>query len=142
MHRNVIVFRSIVAFMEDKLKRYWQKIPPLYYVAVVLDPRVKLQGVDFLMQGIAKKLQVASNIITNNDVKTRMIAMFDCYNRNYRGSSGTSSRPATFNIIPPSGSSWQEIMKNPCFSLLSSLSSTHCELENYYDTNFSAHFCW
>ena len=60
--------------MKAKFKKYWQRIPPLYCIAAVLDPRVKLQGVDYLLKGIGKKLQVVSDIINIENIKTNIVS--------------------------------------------------------------------
>ena len=52
MHRNVELFQTIVKFMKVKFKKYWEHILSLYCIATVLDPKVKLQSVDYLLNGI------------------------------------------------------------------------------------------
>ena len=49
MHREVPIFKDAAIFMELKFKKYWEYIPPLYCFAAVLDPRVKLRGLNSLM---------------------------------------------------------------------------------------------
>ena len=56
IHRKVSIFAEVVASMGAKFKKYWEKIPGLYCLATVLDPRMKLTGVESLIQGIAEKL--------------------------------------------------------------------------------------
>lgn len=43
--------------MENKFKKYWQKIQPLYGVAIVIDPSVKVQGVEWLLKSVAEHVQ-------------------------------------------------------------------------------------
>ena len=141
MHRDVEIFSATVAFMENKFKKYWQKVPFLYCVAAALDPRMKLHGVDSLLRGIAEKLPVQGDeVITIQDVRAQMSRMFESYNRKYGGSSTTSSTTTSSCIISPSSASWQNIMNTSSYSYSSSSSSSRSELENYYETNFSAFF--
>ena len=65
--------------MENKFKLYWQKIPLLYCTVAVLNPRMKLHGVDSLMLGIIKKFHV-DEVLTIQDVRNQMSRMYDSYN--------------------------------------------------------------
>ena len=72
-------FNDVVAFIEEKFKKYWEKIPLVYSIATVLDPCMKLGGVESLMRGITEKLAIEISIFIQ-DVKKRMIKIFDHYN--------------------------------------------------------------
>ena len=102
---------------------------------------MKLHGVDSLLRGIVEKLPVQGDeVITIQDVRAQMSRMFESYNRKYGGSSTTSSTTTSSCIISPSAASWQNIMNTSSYSYSSSSSSSRSELENYYETNFSAFF--
>ena len=141
LHRGVDMFAQCVEFMEAKFKKYWQRVPPLYCAAAVLDPRVKLQGVEYMINGISSRLSVTSDMITIDTVKSDMSKLYDAYSERYRGSHSSAPAPSVSSATVPSGSSWEEMMTLYGIGFGSSSSSyTRSELENYYETNFSACF--
>ena len=78
---------------------------PLYCIAVILDPRVKLKSVNYLLKGIGEKLHVISDIINIQNVKTYMIIIFNTYNEKHGGTHVVFLVPSSSNTSPPSGSS-------------------------------------
>ena len=92
-----------------------------------------------MLKGIKEKLQVVSNIINIQNVKTNMTIIFNAYNEKYGGTHVVYPVLLASNTIPPSGSSWEVIMNLPSFGFgtSSSSSSSRSELENYYETNFA-----
>ena len=103
-----------------KFKKYWEHISLLYCIRDVLDPKIKLQGVDYLPKGIVEKLQVSSNIINIQNVKTNMKIIFNAYNEKYGGTHVVSPPPSTINTIPP----W-EVMMNLVLVLVLALHLHH-----------------
>ena len=124
MHRNSELFKTTVEFMEAKFKKYWQRVPPLYCIAAVLDPRVKLQGVAYLIKGIGEKLCVVSDLINIEHIKTHMSIRFNAYNEKFGGTHVVSPIPSASNTTPPSGSSWEVMMNLPGFGFGTSSSSS------------------
>ena len=109
MHREVAIFKDAVAFMELKFKKYWEHIPPLYCFAAVLDPRMKLGGLDSLMKGIAEKLQIQLTV-SSNEVQEGMTRMFDEYNHRFgQGHDSTSRVTSSVNVASSSSASWQTV---------------------------------
>ena len=141
MYREVPIFKDIVAFMEQKFKKYWQYIPPLYYFAAALDPRMKWGGLDSLMKGIAEKLQIQLTV-SSNEVQEWMTRMFDEYKHKFGQGHGSTARvTSSANVASSSRSaSWKTVRNTPGFSYTSSSSSSRTELENYFETNFSVFF--
>ena len=92
IHRVVSIFANTVVFMENKFNKYWEIISTLYCIAGVIDPRIKSRDMDSLMHGIGQKLNLDLNISIDN-VRGRMITMFEYYNRKYESTSRT--RPTT-----------------------------------------------
>ena len=138
IHRNIPMFAKAVASMETKFKKYWEKVPALYCLAAVLDPRMKLTGVESLIRGIAEKLcfQLTYSI---QDIRTRMVRMFNSYNEKY-GASPTTLSTSTYPITDVGYASWQTVLSNPAFSHAAPSSSARSELENYFEINFSAFY--
>ena len=94
LHRDVDMFAQRVELMEAKFKKYWQRVPPLYCAATVLDPRVKLQGVEYMINGISSRLFVTSDMITIDTVKFDMSSLCDTYSERYAGSHSSTPAPS------------------------------------------------
>ena len=70
-----------------------------------------------------------------------MSKLYDAYSERYGGSHSSAHAPSVSSATVPSGSSWEEMMTLYGIGFGSSSSSyTRSELENYYETNFSACF--
>ncbi|KAK3204658.1 hypothetical protein Dsin_018704 [Dipteronia sinensis] len=47
-----------VVAMETKFKKYWSEMPFFYALGVIVDPRIKLAGLEYLLEFIGNKLSV------------------------------------------------------------------------------------
>ncbi|KAK2656430.1 hypothetical protein Ddye_009482 [Dipteronia dyeriana] len=69
---------AAVVAMETKLKKYWANIPLLYTLSVIVDPRVKLSGLEALLEFIGINLSIDySEQIT--DIRTKLFEIFHIY---------------------------------------------------------------
>ncbi|KAK2659318.1 hypothetical protein Ddye_005851 [Dipteronia dyeriana] len=69
---------TAVVAMETKLKKYWANIPLLYALNVIVDPRVKLSGLEVLLEFIGTNLSIDySEQIT--DIRTKLFEIFRIY---------------------------------------------------------------
>ena len=135
LHRGVKVFKSTIAFIENKFKKYWKRLLPLYYVPAVLD-----QGWNFLMwirwcEGLRRNFRLTKSL----PFKMLEARCQECYTftiKKYGGFSAAFSSSASLNKIPPSVASWQTVKSIPGFGHSSSLSSTRSKLENHYEAFF------
>ena len=82
MHREVPIFSDVVAFMEFKFTKYSEKIPTVYYIAIVLDPHMKFGGIELLIRKIAEKFCVKISI-SIEDVRHRITLMFEYYSQTH-----------------------------------------------------------
>ena len=135
------MFAQCVEFMEAKFKKYWQRVSPLYCVAAVIDHRVKLQGVKYMINRISSRLRVTSDIITTDTIRSNMSKLYDAYNEKYGGSHSFAPTPSNpvRSYHPAHHRKKMMNLHGFGFDNLSS-SYTHSELENYCEINFSACF--
>ncbi|KAK2641257.1 hypothetical protein Ddye_023020 [Dipteronia dyeriana] len=69
---------AAVVAMETKLKKYWDNIPLLYALSVIVDPMVKLSGLEVLLEfiGINLSIDYSEQII---DIRTKLFEIFHIY---------------------------------------------------------------
>ncbi|KAK2659974.1 hypothetical protein Ddye_006507 [Dipteronia dyeriana] len=69
---------AAVVVMETKLKKYWANIPLFYALSAIIDPRVKLSGLEVLLEFIGINLSIDySEQIT--DIRTKLFEIFRIY---------------------------------------------------------------
>ncbi|KAK3225350.1 hypothetical protein Dsin_005212 [Dipteronia sinensis] len=67
-----------VVAMETKFKKYWSEMPFLYALGVIVDLRIKLAGLEYLLDFIGNKLSVDySDQIT--DIRNKLFEVFSIY---------------------------------------------------------------
>ncbi|KAK0571949.1 hypothetical protein LWI29_038573 [Acer saccharum] len=74
---------AIVA-METKFEKYWYEIPFLYALGVIIDPRVKLSGLETLLDYLRENLSVDYSAQVT-DIRTKLFDVFSTYERRYGG---------------------------------------------------------
>ncbi|KAK2662121.1 hypothetical protein Ddye_000695 [Dipteronia dyeriana] len=73
---------ATVVVMETKLKKYLANIPLLYTLSVIVDPRVKLSGLEVLLEFIGTNLSIDySEQITN--IRTKLFEIFHIYDSRF-----------------------------------------------------------
>ncbi|KAK3219659.1 hypothetical protein Dsin_013629 [Dipteronia sinensis] len=81
--KDTILSTAVVA-METKLKKYWSTIPFLYALGLIVDHRVKLSGLDYLLEFIRKNMSIDySEQIT--DIRNKLFEVFTIYERRIGG---------------------------------------------------------
>ncbi|KAK3218460.1 hypothetical protein Dsin_012430 [Dipteronia sinensis] len=71
-----------VVAMETKFKKYWSEMPFLYALGVIVDHRIKLAGLEYLLEFIGNKLSVDySDQIT--DILNKLFEVFSIYERRF-----------------------------------------------------------
>ncbi|KAK2639473.1 hypothetical protein Ddye_027268 [Dipteronia dyeriana] len=93
---------AAVVVMETKLKKYWANIPLLYALSAIIDPRVKLSGLEVLLEFIGINLSIDySEQIT--DIRTKLFEIFHIYETRFGNIDiPQSTRPKT----EPKQTSW------------------------------------
>ncbi|KAK2659633.1 hypothetical protein Ddye_006166 [Dipteronia dyeriana] len=93
---------AAVVVMETKLKKYWANIPLLYALSAIVDPRVKLSGLEVLLEFIGINLSIDySEQIT--DIRTKLFEIFRIYESRFGNIDiPQSTRPET----EPKQTSW------------------------------------
>ncbi|KAG5531327.1 hypothetical protein RHGRI_026069 [Rhododendron griersonianum] len=77
--------------MEDKFKKYFEPMPKIFVFAVVMDPRIKLCGVDRLLKGLSTNMGVLFYSIAT--VKKDLIDLYDLYESKYASTNVASTCP-------------------------------------------------
>ncbi|KAK2648818.1 hypothetical protein Ddye_016307 [Dipteronia dyeriana] len=93
---------AAVVVMETKFKKYWANIPLLYALSAIIDPRVKLSGLEVLLEFIGINLSIDySEQIT--DIRTKLFEIFRIYETRFDNIDiPQSTRPET----EPKQTSW------------------------------------
>ncbi|KAI8555020.1 hypothetical protein RHMOL_Rhmol05G0141600 [Rhododendron molle] len=77
--------------MEDKFKKYFEPMPKIFVFATVMDPRIKLCGVDRLLKGLSNNMSVLFYSIAT--VKKDLIDLYDLYESKYASTNVASTCP-------------------------------------------------
>ncbi|KAK3205113.1 hypothetical protein Dsin_019159 [Dipteronia sinensis] len=84
MYRDDNILGTAVVAMENKFKKYRSKISFLYALGVILDPRVKLSGLEVFLDYIDSKLDIDfSEQVT--DIRTKLFEVFNIYECRFGG---------------------------------------------------------
>ena len=80
--------REVVQSMEIKFKKYWKPLPFLYCLATILDPRLKIGGLEKILSGLTDLLgeDYMSQIV---DIQNSLVQIFFQYQDRY----GVQVRP-------------------------------------------------
>ncbi|KAK3229454.1 hypothetical protein Dsin_001335 [Dipteronia sinensis] len=98
---NVMVASAVVA-MQKKFEKYWGKIPLLYALGIIVDPRFRFNGLEFFSKELGECLGLSETDVAEHlrTLKTQMFEIFSIYENRY--SHGTAE-PA-----PPQQQSQQQ----------------------------------
>ena len=76
--RDHFLLSNTIRNIEEKFNKYWKEAPMTFSLAIVLDPRLKLSGVQFFIDGINKNMNyIDSNVFSN--IKATLQALFQFY---------------------------------------------------------------
>ncbi|KAK2662521.1 hypothetical protein Ddye_001095 [Dipteronia dyeriana] len=131
---------AAIVSMETKLKKYWANIPLLYALSAIVDPRVKLSGLEVLLEFIGINLSIDySKQIT--DIGTKLFKIFRIYESRFDNiDTPQSTQPET----EPKQTSWsllkrQKKDKSASTSSGQRSSPSSCtELIRYLEAQFDA----
>uniref|UniRef100_A0A5B7AEL5 Zinc finger BED domain-containing protein RICESLEEPER 2-like n=1 Tax=Davidia involucrata TaxID=16924 RepID=A0A5B7AEL5_DAVIN len=130
-YRENVIFANICKVMEEKFIKYWEHIPPIFCLATVMDPRIKLFGVELLLNGISKNLNTSLHI-TIDDVNISLTSIYKTYESKYANNTRNTLSLSSSNSDPAS-SLLAEYRKQ----MSSVNSSSRTELHKYLETNFT-----
>ncbi|KAK3229321.1 hypothetical protein Dsin_001202 [Dipteronia sinensis] len=130
-----------VVAMETKFKKYSSEMPFLYALGVIVDPRIKLAGLEYLLEFIGNKLSIDySDQIT--DIRNKLFEVFSIYERRFGGvHTEPSPEPDTQLLL----TSWSILKRRKKDKSVSSSSSTTrsaassgAELNRFLEAQFDA----
>ncbi|KAK3189262.1 hypothetical protein Dsin_028823 [Dipteronia sinensis] len=130
-----------VVAMETKFKKYWSEMPFLYALGVIVDPRIKLAGLEYLLEFIGNKLSVDySDQIT--DIQNKLFKVFSIYERKF---DGVDTEPSLEPDTQPLPTSWSILKRRKkdksasCYSSTTqSAASSGAELNRFLEAQFDA----
>ncbi|KAK3229655.1 hypothetical protein Dsin_001536 [Dipteronia sinensis] len=130
-----------VVAMETKFKKYWSEMPFLYALGVIVDPRIKLAGLEYLLEFIGNKLSVYySDQIT--DIRNKLFKVFSIYERRFSGVDTKPSPEPDTQSLPTSWSILKRRKKGKSASSSSSTTrsaaSSSAELNRFLEAQFDA----
>ena len=136
------LFRPIVESMVRKFKKYWSEIPLLYCFGFVLDPRVKLQGLNTCLthMGHCLDLDFSSQY---NVVCNKLFEVYAMYEKKFGNLRNQQQPPQESQQKSKKRSSWDILSSLGGSSSSSSsrststLASQHYELKTYLEADFS-----
>ena len=76
------IFNDTIFAMIEKIKKYWGEIPLIYYVGLVVDPRLKFDALDEWLQVIYNKDQIKIEEI-KNEVNSLLYILYNIYKEKY-----------------------------------------------------------
>ncbi|KAK3189341.1 hypothetical protein Dsin_028902 [Dipteronia sinensis] len=116
---NDMLGPAVVA-METKFKKYWSEMRFLYALGVIVDPRIKLSGLEYLLEFIGNKLSVDySDQIT--DIRNKLFEVFSIYELRFGGVDTEPSPKPDTQQLP---TSWSILKRRKKEKSASSSSST------------------
>ncbi|KAF7132238.1 hypothetical protein RHSIM_Rhsim09G0075300 [Rhododendron simsii] len=116
--------------MEEKFRKYYEEMPPIFMLATVMDPRMKLQGVSLLLSEIGKNLGISTlpSFANVNDLLTTMYAK---YESKFRSNAACTAAPLT-SSTSTNDEFWDFVSSNLGIGTTTAVTS-RIELEKYLD---------
>ncbi|KAK3198172.1 hypothetical protein Dsin_021587 [Dipteronia sinensis] len=140
-YREDDLLGDAVVAMETKFKKYWSEMPFLYALGVIVDPRIKLAGLEYLLEFTGNKLSIDySEQIT--DIRNKLFEVFSIYERRF---GGIHTKPSPEPDRQPLPTSWSILKRRKKDKSASSSSSTTrsaassgAELNRFLEAQFDA----
>ncbi|KAK3218934.1 hypothetical protein Dsin_012904 [Dipteronia sinensis] len=130
-----------VVAMETKFKKYWSEMPFLYALGVIVDPRIKLAGLEYLLEFIGNKLSI-DYFDQITDIRNKLFEVFSIYERRF---GGVHTEPSPEPDTQPLSTSWSILKRRQKDKSASSSSSTtrsaassSTELNRFLEAQFDA----
>lgn len=144
-YRTHPIFGNFIPAMVEKFQKYYDKIPLLYALGAIVDPRINLKGAYKLLKSITTNMEMDTNVVINYDLKSFMIRLYNHYaNMIPSGTSGhrmMAEEVAEYSM----GSSWAILLQrdentwessSSGTTLLNQDASTPIELNRYFAFDF------
>ncbi|KAK3189421.1 hypothetical protein Dsin_028982, partial [Dipteronia sinensis] len=140
-YREDDLLGDAVVAMETKFKKYWSEMPFLYALGVIVDPRIKLAGLEYLLEFTGNKLSIDySEQIT--DFRNKLFEVFSIYERRFGGIHTELSPEPDTQPLPTSWSILKRRKKDKSASSSSSTTrsaaSSGAELNRFLEAQFDA----
>ncbi|KAI8551676.1 hypothetical protein RHMOL_Rhmol06G0204700 [Rhododendron molle] len=115
--------------MEAKFRKYYEEMPPIFMLAAVMDPRMKLKGVSLVLGQIGRNLGIFT-LPSSDDLHDLLTTMYAKYDSKFHSTAASTAAPLT-----PSTSGndefWNFVSSN--IGIGSSTVSSRIELDKYLD---------
>ena len=102
------IYVDICKDMEKKFKKYWSKLPPVFYLSAILDPRLNFDGVCEMVKQISDLLQGPEGEpgleITNSEMEFTLETLFRIYYEKHANKERETTS-STSNVELSSGAS-------------------------------------
>ncbi|KAI8534491.1 hypothetical protein RHMOL_Rhmol10G0094100 [Rhododendron molle] len=128
-HREHPNFAHACLDMEAKFRKYYEEMPPIFMLAAVMDPRMKLKGVSLVLGQIGRNLGIFT-LPSSDHVHDLLTTMYAKYDSKFHSTAASTAAPLT-----PSTSGndefWNFVSSN--IGIGSSTVSSRIELDKYLD---------
>ncbi|TXG48371.1 hypothetical protein EZV62_027665 [Acer yangbiense] len=101
-YKDHLRFIDICKIMAEKLRKYLESMPPVLYLAAIMDPRIKLEGLELLLNEISQNLSLPF-FINMNDIKNVLDSYFNAYKSKFASTTKVS--------VSTSSTSWSLLDK-------------------------------
>ncbi|KAI8559926.1 hypothetical protein RHMOL_Rhmol04G0214300 [Rhododendron molle] len=125
-YRTETNFIAACIEMESKFRKYFENMPKIFIVAAVMDPRIKLEAVHMLLEGISDNLMI--RLPSRLEVESLLTDLYASYESKFASTTTTTS---TTTVPLPSTNS-----NDPSWSLISKKgksASSRSELVKYLE---------
>ncbi|XP_062011140.1 zinc finger BED domain-containing protein RICESLEEPER 2-like [Rosa rugosa] len=132
------LFEKICEVMERKYKKYWEEVPYTFCFGAIMDPRIKLTGLELILKEIEKNLSITMPLTITN-IQKNINDTYKLYEKKYAAASVQGSQAP--HRPSPSGSN--AFSSQAVFGLLASKAkqtgvvSSCNEFFQYLDTDFT-----
>jgi len=139
-YRSDSILKTVVAPMEVKFLKYFEKISHVYCFATIFDPRKKLDGLKIALEGIGDALEMDYSDAFN-PAKEDLFKIFGYYYKKYgEGDIDSHDNELDADTLDTSLTArlWKKAKgKEPSTSSTSQRWNPNAELNHYLSTNFA-----
>ncbi|KAF7138872.1 hypothetical protein RHSIM_Rhsim07G0151100 [Rhododendron simsii] len=128
-HKEHPNFAHACIDMEGKFRKYYEEMPPIFMLATVMDPRMKLQGVSLLLREIGRNLWITT-LPSSANVNDLLTTMYAKYDSKFRSNAACTDAPLT-SSTSTNDEFWDFVSSN--LGIGSSTVTSRIELEKYLD---------
>ncbi|XP_058181412.1 zinc finger BED domain-containing protein RICESLEEPER 2-like [Rhododendron vialii] len=128
-HREHPNFAHACIDMEGKFRKYYEEMPPIFMLAAIMDPRMKLQGVSLLLREIGTNLGITA-LPSSANVNDLLNIMYAKYESKFRSNASCTTAPLT-SSTSTNDEFWDFVSSN--LGIGSSTGTSRIELEKYLD---------